>query len=133
MIDWANLNINSLADLKKQLPDDPLKVEDGDYPDMADTVGSLVDKLAIVNLKMWNNQEILYEIRRMTPEEFEEKYEDDIKKVYQTIKICCDMNVLRNQLIDEVNDRFGSMVLALGGTQKDIDSLRLRAPSHKSY
>ena len=30
---------------------------------MADTLGSLVDKLCTVDLKMWNNQEFLYKIR----------------------------------------------------------------------
>ncbi len=30
---------------------------------MADTLGTLVDKLTTVDLKMWNNQELLYEIR----------------------------------------------------------------------
>ena len=41
---------------------------------MADTLGSLVDKLTTIDLKMWNNQEMLYEIRRMTFEEYKIKY-----------------------------------------------------------
>ena len=41
---------------------------------MADTLGGLVDKLITVDMKMWNNQEILYEIRRMTFDEYKEKY-----------------------------------------------------------
>ena len=30
---------------------------------MADTLGSLIDKMITVDLKMWNNQELLYKIR----------------------------------------------------------------------
>jgi len=37
---------------------------------MSDTLGSLVDKLTTVDLKMWNNQELLYEIRRMSFDEY---------------------------------------------------------------
>ena len=31
-----------------------------------DTLGGIIDKLFTVDMKMWNNQEILYKIRRMT-------------------------------------------------------------------
>ena len=41
-----------------------------------DTIGSAIDKLITVDLKMWNNQELLYEIRRMTFEEYKAKYFD---------------------------------------------------------
>ena len=41
---------------------------------MADTLGALVDKLCTVDLKMWDNQEILYEIRRMDFNDFKERY-----------------------------------------------------------
>ena len=40
---------------------------------MADTLGSIIDKLCTADLKMWNNQEILYKIRRMTFDEFKEE------------------------------------------------------------
>jgi len=133
MIDWTQIKAGSLADLKNQLPDGYLEIEEGDRPIMADTVGSLIDKVTVVNLKMWHNQEILYEIRRMDEEEFVEKYGNDLKQVHRTIKICCDMNVLRNQLIDEINSRLAKLVETLGGTHEDIESLRLLAPSHKSY
>ena len=32
---------------------------------MADTLGNVIDKLVTVDMKMWDNQELLYEIRRM--------------------------------------------------------------------
>jgi hypothetical protein len=100
---------------------------------MADTIGSLVDKLSIVNLKMWWNQELLYEIRRMTVDEFKAKYGGDLGRVHQILKVCCDMNVLRNQLIDEVDERLARMAKVMGLSKEDLASLRLVAPSHKSY
>ena len=132
MFDWINLKIDNIEDLKK-LPDDRLCIEDGDKPSMADTIGSLIDKLSIVNLKMFWNQEILYEIRRMTSDDFIKKYGDDLQKVHKILKICCDMNVLRSQLIDEINSRIFDIMITLGGSQQDIENLRLVAPSHKSY
>lgn len=115
------------------LPDDYLEIKDEDKPTMADTIGSLADKLAIVNLKMWWNQEILYEIRRLTPEEFDVKYADKPRELYAILKRCCDMNVLRSQLIDELDNRFVELARASGVSQEKIESLRLKAPSHKTY
>ena len=37
---------------------------------MADTLGNVIDKLVTVDMKMWDNQELLYEIRRMTFDEY---------------------------------------------------------------
>ncbi|KKL69705.1 hypothetical protein LCGC14_2112220, partial [marine sediment metagenome] len=41
---------------------------------MSDTLGSLIDKLVTVDMKMWYAQESLYKIRKMTYEEFIEEY-----------------------------------------------------------
>ena len=38
-----------------------------------DTLGGIIDKLFTVDMKMWNNQEILYKIRRMTFDEYKEE------------------------------------------------------------
>jgi len=97
---------------------------------MADTIGSLVDKLCTVDLKMWNNQEILYEIRRLTFEEFQEKYlvrEEDQRVFYECIQKCCDLNYQRNQLIDEIDK---TVVKALKGEIKPDDLVQLK---HKTY
>ena len=133
MIKWGEVKINSKADLDALLDEDYLEVEEGDHPAMADTIGLLVDKLSIVNLKMWFNQEILYEIRRMTPEEFVAKYGDDLKRVHHILKVCCDMNVLRNQWIVEIDDRLARVAKVLGASKEDLAALRLVAPSYKSY
>jgi hypothetical protein len=97
---------------------------------MADTLGSLVDKLCTVDLKMWNNQEILYEIRRVSFEEFQEKYlstEEMQRAFYETIKKCCDLNYQRNSLIDEIDQTF---VKALKGETQHDDLVQLK---HKTY
>ena len=33
---------------------------------MADSLGNVIDKLVTVDMKMWDNQEVLYEIRKMS-------------------------------------------------------------------
>jgi hypothetical protein len=73
-----------------------------------DTLGNVVDKLITVDMKMWNNQELLYEIRRMTFDEYLDKYfksEDGAKNLWEVLKKACDLNVQRNQLINEVDER----------------------------
>ena len=97
---------------------------------MADTFGSLVDKLCTVDMKMWNNQEILYEIRRMSFNEFQGKYltsEEMQRKFYDTIHKCCDLNYQRNVLIDEIDQL---MVKVVKGEIKVDDLVQLK---HKTY
>ena len=75
---------------------------------MADTFGGLIDKLITIDMKMWNNQELLYEIRRMTFEEYKEKYflhEDGSLRLWECLKKACDLNVQRNTLIDEIDEK----------------------------
>jgi hypothetical protein len=102
---------------------------------MADTVGGLVDKLCTVDLKMWNNQEYLYEIRRMTFEEFKEKYwntEDGAEKLWKYLQKACDLNVQRNALIDEIDEKVVEIVNAsVNGEELDNGSFVQR--KHKTY
>jgi len=91
-----------------------------------DTIGALVDKLVTVNLKMWHNQEVLYEIRRMTKLEFKQRWGDDLPGLREVIKRCCDLNVQRGKLIDEV-DRFLEQAVA---GEKTGDMIR---EQHKTY
>ena len=80
---------------------------------MADTIGSLIDKLFTADMKMWNNQEVLYEIRRMSLDEFRKKYfttDDGCEDLFECLKRCCDLNVQRNQLIDEIDQRVVNLI-----------------------
>jgi len=102
---------------------------------MSDTLGSLVDKLCTVDLKMWQNQEFLYEIRRMTFEEFKEKYWTDkqgAEKLWAILKKACDLNVQRNQLIDEVDEKVVEIAKS-ASSGEDLDAGKYIQRKHKTY
>jgi hypothetical protein len=102
---------------------------------MADTLGSLVDKLTTVDLKMWNNQELLYEIRKMTFEEYKQKYfsnEEGAHELWSYLKKACDLNLQRNQLINEVDQKVIEIIDAkLSG--ENLDNGKYIQRSHKTY
>lgn len=102
---------------------------------MADTLGNVVDKLVTVDMKMWDNQELLYEIRRMTFDEYKEKYftnEEGAKLLWGVLKKACDLNVQRNQLINEVDAKIIEIIEAkLSG--EDLDNGKFLQRAHKTY
>ena len=102
---------------------------------MADTLGSIIDKMITVDLKMWHNQELLYKIRRMTFEEYKQEYflsEDGALKLWKSLKKACDLNVQRNQLINEVDLKIIEMInQSKHGLELDNGSNVQR--SHKTY
>lgn len=56
---------------------------------MADTLGGLIDKLITIDMKMWNNQELLYKIRKMSFEDYEKEYfssKDGALKLWECLK-----------------------------------------------
>jgi len=102
---------------------------------MADTLGNVIDKLVTVDMKMWDNQELLYEIRRMNFEEYKNKYyssEDGAKNLWECLKKACDLNVQRNQLINEIDEKIIELVNAkLNG--EELDNGKFIQRSHKTY
>lgn len=102
-----------------------LDVDNEQDPKIMDTLGSLIDKLITVDLKMWHNQEALYAIRRMSREEFETKYGEDLGSLHETIKRCCDLNVQRATLMDAIDKLFASAIA--GRVFADV------RPQHKTY
>ncbi len=102
---------------------------------MADTLGSLIDKLFTADTKMWNNQEELYKIRKMTFEQYRKEYysnEEGAQRLWETLKKACDLNVQRNQLIDEIDKKIIEMIKdALSG--EDLDSGKHLQRKHKTY
>ena len=102
---------------------------------MADTLGGLIDKLFTVDMKMWVNQELLYEVRKIKSiEEFKKKYRTDegMDVLWTTLKKACDLNVQRNQLIDEVDKKIIEIVkAALSGD--DLDAGKFIQRKHKTY
>ena len=102
---------------------------------MADTLGSLIDKLSTVDLKMWNNQELLYEIRKMSFDHYKEKYftnEKGAEDLWRCLKKACDLNVQRNQLIDEIDLKIVEMI---GASRNDanLDNGKFIQRKHKTY
>lgn len=102
---------------------------------MADTLGTLIDKLTTVDLKMWYNQELLYEIRRMNFDEYKEKYftnETGAELLWDSLKKACDLNVQRNQLINEIDQKIIEIVEAkIQG--EELDNGKFLQRSHKTY
>lgn len=100
-----------------------------------DTLGGLIDKLNTADLKMWNNQEILYEIRKMSFDEYKKKYfsdENGAKELWDSLKKACDLNIQRNKLIDEIDEKIVEMIKkAIDGDELDNGQFIQR--KHKTY
>lgn len=102
---------------------------------MSDTFGGLVDKLITVDMKMWTNQELLYEIRRMTFDEYKQKYftdEEGAMKLWECLKKACDLNVQRNVLIDELDEKVIEIITS-GLSGQSLDSGKYIQRKHKTY
>lgn len=102
---------------------------------MADTLGGLVDKLITIDMKMWTNQELLYEIRRMKSlEEFKVKYQSDqgMENLWKCLQKACDLNVQRNQIIDEVDEKIVEIIKA-GLSGEPLDEGKFIQRKHKTY
>lgn len=82
---------------------------------MADTIGSLVDKLATTNSKMFHNQEFLYKIKRMTPDDFLTTFSDEEELIglYRNLLKIADLNLQRQALILEHDKLLVDLVLDL--------------------
>lgn len=97
---------------------------------MADTLGSLIDKLFTVDTKMWNNQEELYKIRRMTYDEYKRTYFDDetgARRLWESLQKACDLNVQRNVLIDEIDQHVVDLMTDEKKTKDYVQN------KHKTY
>jgi len=102
---------------------------------MADTLGGLIDKLFTIDAKLWNNQELLYEIRRMTFEQFRQKFmasDGGQQKLWKALQKCCDLNVQRNKLIDEIDEKVVEMVSA-AKAGRALDAGAFIQRKHKTY
>ena len=76
---------------------------DENFPQDLDTIGKLQYKLTCTCIQMWNNQEFLYAVRKMTTDEFIIKYGDDLTQLHRMVKRCCDLNNQRAQLMDAID------------------------------
>lgn len=102
---------------------------------MSDSFGSLVDKLATTNKKMFLNQEEIYKIRKMSFEEYKKEYfenEEGAKKLWECLKKATDLNIQRQALIQELDLKLLEIIQdALSG--KDLDNGVHVQRQHKTY
>jgi RNAse (barnase) inhibitor barstar len=102
---------------------------------MADTLGSLIDKLFTIDTKMWNNQEEIYKIRKMDFEQYKQEYftnEEGAKRLWDCLKRATDLNVQRNQLIDEIDQKVINMI-SEAAQGKELDDGKNIQRKHKTY
>jgi len=96
-----------------------------------ETIGQIVDKLSIVNLKTWNAQDVIYKLRHMSWEEFQEHFrsEEGCREVYDMIKKSCDLNYQRSQLVTELDEKLVQLVKSVidGTAQNFVQN------QHKTY
>jgi hypothetical protein len=104
-----------------------LEYSDEDNPTMADSQGSLIDKLITVSTKMFWNQEKLYSIRKQSLEEFEIQWKNSMSDLHAILKRCTDLNVQRSRLVDEIDSKLAAM---LNGRINPNDLVN---PQHKTY
>jgi|GEM_PF-2874582 len=70
---------------------------------MADTIGDLIDKLTISNIRLWN----LEDERRVYCNSSEERATKEIKEFLNKISL---INRERNDLIDQINASMGVLI-----------------------
>ena len=101
---------------------------------MSDTIGSLIDKLATVNQKMFLVQEELYVIRKMTLEEFKVVFGTDegLEKLHSAFKRATDLNVQRQAMILEVDKKIAEVVAA-AVKGDDLNNGTFIQDQHKTY
>ncbi len=74
---------------------------------MSETLGSLVDKLIIDNLKLWHAQEDVYRYQRMTLEEYEQVPAAETHKAWQRLAA---LNLSRNGHMVELDELLAEAV-----------------------
>jgi hypothetical protein len=65
------------------------------------SLGALVDRLTIVNLKIWHLQDWVHRATEITPETF--KIENDMDDVQGKLRQIGSLNKERNRLMDEID------------------------------
>jgi hypothetical protein len=101
---------------------------------MADTLGFLVDKISTINHKLYEAQEDLYRVRKMSEEEFLAEFSEteNLKKLHKYFTKAMDLNVQRSAIIKEF-DALVVKVIQDGIAGKNLDNGAFIQNQHKSY
>ena len=78
-----------------------------EHPTVTLTLGSLVDKLAIVNIKLWHVQEDVYRYSKMSSAEYEGLASDESHTTWQKL---AQLNLERSGLIRELDEAFAGAI-----------------------
>jgi hypothetical protein len=99
-----------------------------------DSIGSLIDKLATINQKLFMAQEELYVIRKMSFEEFKAIYgtENGLQQLYTAFKKNMDLNVQRQAMIMEVDQKIMQVVTA-AVKHEELNNGTFIQDQHKTY
>ena len=101
---------------------------------MSETLGSLCDKLSTIGNKMFMAQEEFYLVRKMTFEEFKKTYGDTdegLLKLYTCFKKACDLNLQRQKIIQEIDQKVVEMIEA--SKTQDLNNGSFIQDQHKTY
>ena len=100
-----------------------------------DSIGSAIDKLFTCDTKLWNAQDEIYKIRKMTFEEYKETFfstEEGAYKLWEMLKKSTDLNNQRAALVDEIDTKLVEMIQsALSG--ENLDNGKFIQRKHKNY
>jgi hypothetical protein len=100
-----------------------------------DSIGSLIDKLATINEKLFRAQEDLYVIRKMDFNQFKETFgnsDDKLMKLYEYFKKGTDLNVQRQAAILEIDKKIVEIISA-AVRGEDLSSGSFVQDQHKTY
>lgn len=102
---------------------------------MADSIGSLCDKIATVNEKLFRAQSDLYQVRKMSFEEFKETFgtsDEKLNVLYEYFKKATDLNLQRQANILELDVKLVKLIKDIVNGE-DIDNGSVIQNQHKTY
>lgn len=100
-----------------------------------ETLGSIIDRLFTIDTKLWNAQDEIYKIRKMTFDQYKTEYftnEDGAKRLWESLQKATDLNLQRNELIDAIDQKIVEIVKA-GQSGEDLDDGKFVQRKHKTY
>jgi hypothetical protein len=102
---------------------------------MAETLGSAIDKLATINNKLFLQQELIYEIKRMSFDLFCLAFDAaptvKSKMLYDGLQKLSDLNIQRTALVNEVDAKIIQLIKD-GVAGKELDDGANLQRAHKT-